>query len=177
MEQKIEMEGVKKSLGKIEKKLEILTYLLRANLLKSPMPNRQNSACPICFSDEHFQGECQEGEAEEVQALNFMSQPWSGQKGHQNSSQQGQPSSFKRRVPYHQGYHGRPPQAQQPNQQPYQHPQEGFQQGKVNNFQFGKMKEFEEQNKRLEMWIKMMEAQERMMVESQERTNKFLEDL
>ena len=39
------------------------------------------------------------------------------------------------------------------------------------------MQEFEEQNKQLEMRIKMMEAQQKMMFESQERTNKFLESL
>ena len=39
------------------------------------------------------------------------------------------------------------------------------------------MQELEEQNKQLEMRIKMMEAQQRMMLESQERTNKFLENL
>ena len=151
------------------------------------MPNLQNSSCPVCFSDEHFQGECQEGETEEVQALNFtpQQQPWSGQKGQQSSFQQGQHSSFKPRVPYQQGYQGRPSQVQQPYQQPYQqlyqqpyqHLQESFQQGKVSNFQSGKMQELEEQNKQLEMRIKMMEAQQRMMLESQERTNKFLENL
>ena len=114
MEKQIEMEGVKKSLGKIGKKFEVLIDLLQANLLKSHMPNLQNSSCPVCFSDEHFQGECQEGEAEEVQALNFTSQPWSGQKGQQNSFQQGQHSSFKLRAPYQQGYQGRPSQTQQP---------------------------------------------------------------
>ena len=39
------------------------------------------------------------------------------------------------------------------------------------------MQELEEQNKQLEMWIKMMEAQKKMMLEWQERTNKFLESL
>ena len=39
------------------------------------------------------------------------------------------------------------------------------------------MQELEEQNKQLEMRIKMMEAQQKMMLESQERTNKLLESL
>ena len=44
MEQKIEMEGIKKSLGKIKIFFEVLTDLLKAYLLKSSMPNPQNSS-------------------------------------------------------------------------------------------------------------------------------------